>query len=153
VSRHRDQPRPAPKGRGVNPVTEIETVPPDPRMVKLVYALFLLSLLFGPILFAALAIAYEQKRHAAPLIASHYRFQIRTAWLSMLFALVIVLPALVVIGAAAMGMASPNGLIITLCGTVIFAVLMWWIVRCGRGLMLANKEQAIPNPASWLFGG
>jgi uncharacterized membrane protein len=71
----------------------------------------------------------------------------------MLFALVIALPAFAVLGAAALGMATPGRSILFLCGAALVAVLLWWIIRCVRGLRLAFQESPIPNPKSWLFGG
>ncbi|NKB43545.1 MAG: hypothetical protein GKS03_04625 [Alphaproteobacteria bacterium] len=134
-------------------MSEIETVPPDPRMVQLVYALFLLSILFGPILLAGLAIAYDQNKHVSATAESHYRFQIRTAWICMLFGVVIVLPAFFVLGLAAMGMASPSMLVLGLCGFMVIDVLLWFVIRCARGLMFAARNKPIPDPASWAFGG
>lgn len=134
-------------------MSDIQTVPPDPRMVKMVYWLYLLSLFFGPLMLAGLAMAHDQKRNNDQWINSHYRFQIRTGWLNMLFALVIALPAFAVLGAAALGMAAPSGLVLTLCGAAIGGVFLWWIMRCVRGLRLAFQESPIPNPKSWLFGG
>ncbi|MBT4740494.1 MAG: hypothetical protein HN793_01015 [Rhodospirillaceae bacterium] len=132
---------------------EIETVPPDPRTVQLVYVLYLLSLFFGPIVLAGLAIAYGQKSNVPALVKDHYRFQIRSAWIYMLFGVLIVLPALFVLGLAAMGMASPGGLVLWLCGFAVFDVLAWWIIRNIRGLILAAKGKPIPDPKSWAFGG
>lgn len=133
-------------------MNQIEQVPPDPRMVKLVYGLYLLSMFFGPVALAGLAIAYEQKKSAPDWVASHYRFQIRTFWISMLFVLVIAFPAFFILGTAVMGLTSPSGLVLGLCGVAVIGVLLWWIIRCLRGLRLASKDQAILNPASWAFG-
>lgn len=134
-------------------MSEIETVPPDPRTVQLVYVLNLMSLFFGPILLASLAIAYGQKSNVPALLENHYRFQIRSAWIYMLFGVIIVLPAFFILGLAAMGMASPSGLVLGLCGFAVVDVLAWWIIRNIRGLILAAKGKAIPDPKSWAFGG
>jgi len=134
-------------------MSEIETVPPDPRMVQLVYALFLLSIFFAPILLAGLAIAYDQNKHVPAQVQSHYRFQVRSVWIYMLFGVVIVLPAFFVLGLAAMGMASPSVLVIGLCVFAMIDVLAWWIIRNVRGLLLASKGEPIPDPTSWAFGG
>ena len=122
-------------------------------MVQLVYGLFLLSIFFGPILLAGMAIAYDQNKLVSAQIESHYRFQIRTAWIYMLFGAVIVLPAFFVLGLAVMGVASPSGLVLGLCGFAVIDVLAWFVIRCVRGLMLASKGHPIPEPTSWAFGG
>lgn len=129
------------------------TVPPDPRMAQLVYALYLLSIFFGPILFAGLVIAYDQKTGASDQIKSHYRFQIRTAWMYVFFGVVIAFPALFVLGLAAMEVVPQSNLVLALCGFAVIDVLLWFLIRCVRGLILAVKGKPIPNPASWAFGG
>jgi len=129
------------------------TVPPDPRMAQLVYGLYFLSIFFGPILFAGLVIAYDQKAGASDQVKTHYRFQIRTAWMSVLFGVVIAFPALFVLGLAAMEITSPSGPVLALCGFAVIDVLVWFLIRTVRGLVLAVKGKPIPNPASWVFGG
>lgn len=129
------------------------TVPPDPRTVQLVYALFLLSVFFGPIVFVGMVIAYDQKTGVSDQLKSHYRFQIRTAWMSVLFGVVVAFPALFVIALAAMGIVSPSNLVLALCGFLLIDVLLWFLIRTVRGLILAVKGEPIPNPASWGFGG
>lgn len=134
-------------------MSDIETLPADPRTVKLVYALFLLGLFFSPVILAGLVIAYTQRSHVSEGVLSHYRFQIRTVWISLLYTMVFTFPAFFVFGSAVMGMASPSTFVLALSGLVIIAVLAWWVIRCVRGLLLASKGTAIPNPESWLFGG
>lgn len=82
--------------------------PPDLCILQLVYALFLLSIFFGPILLAGLAV---------------------------------------------MGLASPSGLALGLCGFAIIDVLAWFIIRSVRGFLLASKGQPFPDLTSWAFGG
>jgi uncharacterized membrane protein len=70
-----------------------------------------------------------------PVLRSHYRFQIRTFWIGLLY----------------------NAIGIPLCLVLIgFPILAWWLiwslVRIVKGMLLATEHKPIANPTSWLFG-
>lgn len=68
---------------------------------------------------------------------SHFRFQIRTFWIGILFAIVATLTIpLFGLGFLLGGLAS-----------------LWALIRSIRGLLLLLDREAIPDPASWAFGG
>ena len=68
-------------------------------------------------------------------MASHYRLQIRTFWISLLYG---------VIGAATVPVFGVGFVVLLL-------VLVWWIVRCVKGMKSLSAGEAYPNPASWLW--
>jgi uncharacterized membrane protein len=101
--------------------------------VKLVYVLYLASILVGLTALIGLVIAYVNRPQVAGTwMEGHYTYQIRTFWIGLLFSFVAVL--LVVIG----------------IGVLLFiALAIWAIVRCIKGLQWASAGQPVPNPQSW----
>jgi uncharacterized membrane protein len=79
--------------------------------------------------------AHIQLDTADPMLATHYRFQIRTFWIGLLYIVVGAVLSLIVIGAA---------------------VLVWWfiwsLIRSIKGVLALNEHRPIADPASWLFG-
>jgi uncharacterized membrane protein len=80
-------------------------------------------------------IAFIQIDSADPILASHYRFQIRTFWIGLLYLFVGVILAFVFIGIL-----------------VIFWWFIWSLVRNVKGLLALNENKPIADPASWMFG-
>ncbi len=101
---------------------------------KLVYILYLASLVFGITGIIGVIIAYVNKGDGSHWLDSHYRFQIRTFWIGLLYTLIGAITVFILIG-----------YLILLC-TVI-----WMIVRCVVGFKYINRQQAYPAPGSWLF--
>jgi uncharacterized membrane protein len=98
------------------------------------YILYLASLLVGVTAIVGVVLAYVSKAEAPDWLKTHYVFLIRTFWVGLLFSVVGVLLMIVVIG-----------------WFILIFTLVWWIVRCVQGLMLLQKNQAVPKPQSWLF--
>jgi uncharacterized membrane protein len=78
--------------------------------------------------------AYVNAGSAPEPLKSHYRFQIRTFWIGLLYAVLASILALAVVG--------------------IFALLfvaVWLVVRCVKGLQALDKRQPYPNVETWLW--
>lgn len=108
----------------------------DSQLALAVYVLYLLSYLTGGLTaVVGVIIAHVQVGHADPLQTTHYRFQIRTFWVGLLYLIVGVILAFVLVG---------------------FLVLLWWfiwsLVRSIKGLLALNENRPIGNPTSWMFG-
>lgn len=107
----------------------------DHGLALVVYVLYLLGFLTGVSAVIGLIIASIQIDRADPVSRSHFRFQIRTFWIGLLYIVVGVILLHVAIGAL---------------------VLLWWIVwtamRCVKGLLALNAGEAIADPESWFFG-
>ena len=101
---------------------------------KLVYILYLTSILFGITSIVGLIIAYVNREDAPEWLQSHYRFQIRTFRIGALYLLAGLMFYQVIIGFL-----------------IILFWLIWLIVRCARGMKSLDHQQAYPDPASWLF--
>ena len=82
-----------------------------------------------------LIIASMQVDRAEPVSRSHFRFQIRTFWIGLLFLVAGVVTVHIGIGAV---------------------ILVWWgvwtLIRCVKGLLALNAGEPIGDPKSWFFG-
>jgi len=125
TSRGGGTPTPAGAGGGL-----FET---GPANVQLLYVLYLLGFVLGGLSnLVAVVFAYVYKDGAEAWLKTHYHYQIRTFWLTLLYAVVSALLALVVIG-------------------FFLAVLtaVWLILRCVKGLNKLQKAEPIDNVATW----
>ena len=79
--------------------------------------------------------AHVKVADAEPMVQSHYRFQIRTFWIGLLYLAIGIPLCLVLIG---------------------IPILAWWfiwsLIRIAKGILLVNEHKPIANPGSWLFG-
>jgi len=105
-------------------------------VVLTVYILYLIGYLTGFTALIGVVIAHVKAPSSDDILRSHYRFQIRTFWIGLLY-LVIGWPlAYLIIG---------------------IPILLWWlvwsIVRIVKGMIVLNDGRAIMRPTSWLFGG
>ena len=107
----------------------------DTQLALAVYILYLVGFFTAITALVGVIIAYAQIDKAGDMLRSHYRFQIRTFWIGLLYVVIGALSAIVVVG---------------------FFILLWWfiwtLVRCVKGLLALNEHRPIPNPGSWLFG-
>ena len=107
----------------------------DYGLALIVYILYLVGFLTGVSAVVGLIIATMQIERADPVSRSHFRFQIRTFWIGLLF---------VAAGA------------ITLYIGIGALILLWWVawtaIRCVKGLLLLNAGEPVAQPESWLFG-
>lgn len=114
-------------------------VPPrlqdDKTLPGVIYALLIASVLTGGLTSViAVIIAYVSRKDAPEWLASHYEFQIRTFWLSLLFGLA--------------------GIILTTVGVgvvVLAATGVWLVVRSVVGLSKLLKSEPYPTPRNWML--
>ena len=107
----------------------------DYGLVMTVYILYLLGFLTGITALAGVIIAHVKAGRSDPISDSHFRFQIRTFWIGLLY---------IVVGAIAY---------LVWIGPLIW---LWWVIwtliRSIKGLLALNEREPIGNPQSWLFG-
>ncbi|WP_020410580.1 DUF4870 family protein [Hahella ganghwensis] len=101
---------------------------------KIIYILYLVSIIFGLTSIVGLIMAYIYKSDAPEWVQTHYRFQIRTFWIGLLYGFIGVVLSFFVIGYL-----------------VLLFVLIWLIVRCVKGLKALDQKQPVADPASWMF--
>jgi uncharacterized membrane protein len=101
----------------------------------IVYVLYFLAYFTGITAVIGVIIAHVQAGGADPVLNSHYRFQIRTFWIGLLYLIVGSVLSLILIG---------------------WLVLLWWViwslVRNVKGVLALNEGRPIQDPASWMFG-
>ena len=105
---------------------------------------------FAISLFITITVAYLINRYSEPIysinstivvrddsndwLQTHYRFQIRTYWIGLLY--------------VSIGVVFLN----TLFSYLIFLfTFVWMIIRCTKGLRQLEKQEAVHNLESWLF--
>ncbi|MGD9925771.1 MAG: DUF4870 family protein [Pseudorhodoplanes sp.] len=116
---------------------------PDPQPVQsseernwtiAVWLLYLGTYITAISAIAGLVIAYMKRRQfAGTPYESHMISAIRTFWISIVIGIV--------------------GLVLTLLGIgvlLLFALAVWQIFRCVRGLVRAINNEPIENPEGWL---
>jgi uncharacterized membrane protein len=123
----------------MDPTTPAASPPPaapaaSDITAKIVYILYLVSLVVGVTSIVGVILAYVNVGDAPEPLRSHYRFQIRTFWIGVLYALVSLVLTLVVVGAI---------------GFVF--VVVWLVVRCVKGLRYLDRREPYPNAATWLW--
>jgi len=104
------------------------------KMAQIIYFLYLATLVIQIAHFVGAVMAYMNRYENDEWLETHFQYQIRTFWIYTLF---------LVIGAvtAAIGV----GFII------ILAAVIWLVIRCAKGLTHLSREQAMPNPTTWLW--
>ena len=117
----------------------LPTTPAPPAVqtdstAKIVYVLYLVSLAFGVTFVVGVVIAYVNVGDAPEPLRTHYRFQIRTFWILLLYTFVSVLATFVVVGVVMGGF-----------------VAVWYIVRCVKGLKYLGRREPYPNAGTWLW--
>lgn len=107
----------------------------DTQLALAVYVLYLVGYFTAITALVGVIIAHMQIGKADAMLRTHYRFQIRTFWIGLIYIAVGALTAIVGIG---------------------FVILAWWfvwsLVRSIKGLLALNENRPIENPGSWLFG-
>ncbi len=101
---------------------------------KIIYILYLVSIAVGLTGIIGIIMAYINKEDAADWLQSHYKFQIRTFWIGLVYLFIAAITLPVGIGYL-----------------VLLFWLIWLIVRCTKGMNYLEKKQAPPNLRSWLF--
>ncbi len=101
---------------------------------SLVYILYLTSFVLGITLVIGVVIAYLNQREAPDWVKTHYRFQIRTFWIGLLYGAIGVVSIPIFVGIL-----------------VLIAAAVWLIVRCVKGMKLVSQSTPHPNPATWWF--
>jgi uncharacterized membrane protein len=101
---------------------------------KIVYILYLASILIGITAIVGLILAYVNREDAPDWLQSHYRFQIRTFWMAVFYWVTGIILLNFIIG-----------------WVVLLFLLFWLIVRCAKGIKYLDRREAYPTPMTWMF--
>ncbi len=102
--------------------------PAEAGTAKTIYILYLVGLIVGVIM------AYVNRGEAPGWVQSHYQMQIRTFWIGMLYGIISFATTFIIIG--------------FLLGLF---TLVWWIMRCAKGLKAASVGAPYENATTWLW--
>jgi uncharacterized membrane protein len=105
------------------------------QLALVVYVLYFAAYFTGITGLIGVIIAHVQVGNADELLRTHYRFQIRTFWIGLLYLVVGTILTFVVIGIA-----------------VLFWWFVWSLVRNVKGVLALNENRPIADPGSWMFG-
>lgn len=107
---------------------------PDTTLAMVVYALYLASFVVGFTSIVGVIIAYLYRGKGPVWLDEHYRYQIRTFWIGLFYVSVATLLTLVLIGFP-----------------LLFALAIWFIIRCVKGFKGLQEKRAPSNVDSWLL--
>ncbi len=102
---------------------------------KIIYILYLVNIIIPFTGLVGLIMAYMNQAAADDMLKTHYRFQIRTFWIGLLYLVIGALLSLVLIGYL-----------------IILFWLIWLIIRCVKGMQALDQKQPVANPTTWMFG-
>ena len=107
----------------------------ESQMALVIYILFLAGFVTGGITtIVGLIMAYIYKDSAPEWLKTHYVNAIHTFWKGLLYMVVSLVLTLIIIGALLM-----------------LVQMIWFIVRCAKGIQGVTNKTAYPNPTSWGF--
>lgn len=101
---------------------------------KVIYILLIVGTIIGLTGIIGLIMAYVMKDGSSDWIQSHYRFQIRTFWIGLLYSMTGVITLNIMIGYF-----------------ILLFAFVWLIVRCTKGLKQLENKQPVSNLESWFF--
>lgn len=101
---------------------------------KVIYILMIVGTLVGITGIIGLIMAYVFHDGTKDWLQTHYRFQIRTFWIGLLYSFIGVLTLGVHLGAL-----------------ILLFTFVWIIIRCTKGLKQLDNGQPVANLESWLF--
>ncbi|MCR9138053.1 MAG: hypothetical protein NXI27_18790 [Alphaproteobacteria bacterium] len=109
-------------------------IEPGRQNAQLVYILYLVSLAVGLTALVGLVFAYMNRGNSEDWIDSHYTYAIRTFWIGVLYSFICLILAFVGIGFLLM-----------------FVALVWFVIRCIKGLQAITRNEPISNVETWLI--
>lgn len=108
--------------------------PHDGEGANTVYILYLVSLFVGITGIIGLVMAYVRRDEAPEWVRTHYRFQIRTFWIGLLYITIGTVTAVILIGFL-----------------VWLFTVVWLIVRCVKGMQATSRGEAYAEVTTWLW--
>lgn len=115
-------------------ISEEQRHKPDTTMAMVIYALYLASFFLGFTSIVGLVIAYVYKGKGPVWLEEHYRYQIRTFWIGLVYGIVFSLLTFILIGFP-----------------LLLALGVWLIVRCVKGFKGLQEKRAPSNVDTWLL--
>ena len=114
----------------IPPPVPLSAAKDDTPMI--IYILYIAGFFVGITSLVGLIMAYVNREGAAPWARTHYRFQIRTFWIGLLY-----------------GFVSSICLFILIGIPMLIFVAVWLIIRCAKGIKASSNSQPYPNVETW----
>ncbi len=109
--------------------------PAEAGTAKVIYFLYLVGWLIPLIVpIIGVILAYVNRDVAPAWLQTHYEMQIRTFWIGLLFGVISVVTVLIYIG-----------------WVLGLLTLIWWTVRCIKGLIAIFDGAPVENATTWLW--
>jgi uncharacterized membrane protein len=108
--------------------------PDEASAANTIYILYLVGLIIPMTPIVGVIMAYVYHRDAPEWVRTHYRFQIRTFWIGLLYGIIGTLTVIIAVGVFWLGF-----------------VLVWWVVRCAKGMQAIARGMPYERPAHWLW--
>jgi uncharacterized membrane protein len=108
--------------------------PQEATTANTVYILYLVGLLVPVTPLVGVIMAYVNRGDAPDWVQSHYRFQIRTFWIGVLYSVIGIITVFIIVG------------FFWLC-----FVLVWWVVRCVKGMQAVAAGAPYERVETWMW--
>ena len=118
----------------VDAPVKVQNADASTNTAKLIYIGYLAGLIIPFVSIIGLVMAYVNKGNGPDWLDENYRFQIRTFWIGFLYFFVSFLLMFILIGYI----------------TALVAIV-WYIIRCVKGLKSLGQNRAPDNVDGWLF--
>jgi uncharacterized membrane protein len=117
-------------------MTQLEPRPAETSAsnAKVIYILYLVSIVVGLTGLVGVIMAYVYRKDAPDWLRSHYRFQIRTFWIGLLYVVLGMLLTAVFVGFL-----------------VLLFWLVWLIIRCVKGMQQLERSEPVSDVETWLW--
>jgi uncharacterized membrane protein len=116
------------------PNVAVGTDPAQGKDANLVYILYLVGLIVGVTSLVGVIMAYINRGEAPEWVQTHFRFQIRTFWIGLLYGVIGAVTIWILIGFL-----------------ILLFVVVWWIIRCVKGMKAIERGEPVPDPATWMW--
>ena len=103
-------------------------------IAKVIYILYIVGTIIGLTAVIGLVMAYVNKEEENSWLQTHYRFQVRTFWIGLLYLFIGGLTFQLIIGVF-----------------ILVCWFFWVIIRCAKGLKQLENQQPVKNLESWFF--
>jgi len=103
-------------------------------IAKVNYILQIISTIIGITGIIAVIVAYVNRDDSDDWLQTHYRFQIRTFWISVIYITLGVLLLQVMVGLF-----------------ILVFTFFWLVIRCAKGLKQLQNNEPVKNVESWFF--
>ena len=108
--------------------------PAEGSTANTIYILYLASLLAGVTSLIGVVMAYVYQAAAPAWVQTHYRYQIRTFWIGLLYGLIGAVSVVIVIGVF-----------------ILLFTVIWYIIRSVKGMQRISAGVPMENVTTWLW--